>query len=462
MTTTDIVASSPERAAPDGTGKSGTISYLALHQGQLIAGLLLLVVGITGFYFYPGGLIYFILPLPTYLWVSLVPLIVASVFIVRSLVMMERVSLSREGDVLQVETRRLLSRRASFSSKDVRYIEIRHLESKVLRWAATSALFVTSYEIHFKNGADLLGHAGSAPFLLFCFVVVSVALAIYVATPRKFVEIGTDREATFIPLPVTGQGAHAMVDIARLLGFHEQAIGGLKGVHPARLVLEDGLFPLVSGVAFILVGVGLAASASWFFGDIAVPVLVLLGAKWVKDSLLGGKKFVKAGGPGEFRGCAVGLVAKRIQGGNARIEQTIGATSIHPLEMACYFYLMAQAVKYGFRFALWPYLGFNAGYFLLGLLVLVVIFIRWFGVADRCTVDFGTFSMSFDVVPALSLDQCTRKGLNRYLREKVMIFATAFSILKGNKQLAWTWIIFLLFLLAPILYYIISYPPFIF
>ena len=78
MTAAGTVAGSHEKATPDGTGKPGTISYLALHQGQLIAGLLLLIVGTTGFFFYPAGLIYFVLPLPTYLWVSLVPLIVAS------------------------------------------------------------------------------------------------------------------------------------------------------------------------------------------------------------------------------------------------------------------------------------------------------------------------------------------------------------------------------------------------
>jgi hypothetical protein len=291
--------------------------------------------------------------------------------------------------------------------------------------------------------------------------MVSIALAIYIVTPRKFVEIGTDREATFIPLPAAGLGGHAMADIARLLGFHEEVIAGPNGAHPARLVLGHGLFPLVSGIAFILVGVGLVANASWYFGDIAVPAFVLLGAKWVKDSLLSGKRFVKAGDPGEFRGCAVGLVAKRILGGNARTERVIGAMSIHPLEMACYFYLMAQAVKYGFRFAIWPYLGFNAGYFLLGLLVLAVIFIRWFGVADRCVVDFGTFSESFTIAPEPRPDGSPWPGVKVYVQEKVMRLASAFLLLRGNKRLAWSWIVFLLFLLVPILYYTIGYPPFI-
>jgi hypothetical protein len=448
-----------------GTDKGGhekdAISYVALHQGQLVAGLLLLVVGVMGFYIYPGGLIYFALPLPTYLWVSLVPLVVAAAFTMRSLVMMERVSMSWQGDLLQVQARRLLSRRVSIARTDMRYVGIRHLESKVLRWAAISALFLTSYEIHFKNGTDLLGHAGIAPFLLFCFAVVCVAVAIYTATPRKFLEIGTDREACFIPLPAIAQGGRTVADIARFLGFHEDTISDSGSVHSALSVIRQNLFSFVSGIVFIAVGVELMSNASWFFGDFAVPAFVLLGVKWIKDSLLGDKKYVKARVAGEFRGCAWGLVAKQIQGKESNVERSIGAVSIHSFEMACYFYLMAQAVKYGFRFAFWPFFIVNPGYLLLGLLVIIVIFLRWFGLADRCTIDFGKFSVSFEVVPAPDPNYF-RRGLKGYIMEKVKRFAAAFSLLKGNNRLAWTWILFVLLLLVPILYYGLSYPPYIF
>jgi hypothetical protein len=192
--------------------------------------------------------------------------------------------------------------------------------------------------------------------------------------------------------------------------------------------------------------------------------------KWINDSLRGGKKYTKSGTAGEYRGCTSSFEAKRIVGGNARVDKSIGATSIHPIEMACYFYMMSQAVKHGFRFVLWPYLGFNAGYFLLGLLVLVVIILRWFAVAERCTIDFGTFSISFELVPAQKPDDRTRTRTRtrtqtspkQYVREKAMGLATTFVILKSNKKLAWTWILFLLFLLVPILYYCLAYPPFIF
>jgi hypothetical protein len=40
--------------------------------------------------------------------------------------------------------------------------------------------------------------------------------------------------------------------------------------------------------------------------------------------------------------------------------------------------------------------------------------------------------------------------------------ATVFSLVNGNKRLAWAWIVFVLFLLVPALYYGLSYPPYIF
>ncbi|MEX2682613.1 MAG: hypothetical protein Q6373_013515, partial [Candidatus Sigynarchaeota archaeon] len=235
--------------------RSSTIAYFTMHWGQLVAGLLLLLVGIAGFIVHPGGLIYFILPLPSYIWVSLVPLVAAIVLIIRALVMADRVTLAWEGDVLRVETRRLWVVHTNIRKEDIRYIDIRHLESKVLRWIAAFMLLLTSHEIHFKNGIDLLGHADIAPFLLLCFAIVCIALVVYIATPRHFLEIGTDRDAYFVPLPARCNGNRELVDIARLLGFHENTISSISSRGNAREIFENNAFPLIAGLAFVAIGV---------------------------------------------------------------------------------------------------------------------------------------------------------------------------------------------------------------
>ncbi len=442
-------------------GKPGAISYLALHLGQLVAGLLLLVVGVAGFIVRPGGLIYLILPLPTYIWVSLVPLAMATLFIFRALVMAEWVTLAWEGDVLKVEARRLWVVRASIRRHDIRYVAIRHLESKVMRWLATFVLLLVSYEVHFTNGIDLLGHASVAPFLLLCFAIVCAALAIHVATPRHTVEIGTDSESRFIPLPARGSKGREIADVARLLGFHDDTISGITRKGNALVVLQNSAFPLATGLAFILIAVALAANRSWYFGDFAVPVFALLGAKWLADALLGDKKLVGGGRADEFRGYTGKFVARQVLGGEARADRAPGITRVHPIEMACYFYLMAQAVKQGFRFALWPHFGFHSAYFVLGLIVLAVIFFKWFGLVGIHVVDFGKVSVAFEIVRGKDAGLQLRSGVKRYVAERARSIAASFVVVRGNKKLLWTWILFVLFLLVPILYYSLALPPFI-
>nr|MDO8088896.1 hypothetical protein [Candidatus Sigynarchaeum springense] len=442
--------------------RPGTFTFFTMHWGQLVAGLLLLLVGIASFIVLPGGLIYLILPLPSYIWVGLVPLVVGAVLIVRSLVMAEQVSLAWDGDVLRVEARRLWIVKASIQRDDMRYIDIRHLESKVLRWLAAFVLLLTSYEVHFKNGIDLLGHAEDAPFLLFCFAIVCAALGIFVSSPRCFLEIGTDREARFIPLPTRGRGSREIVDIARFLGFHEDTISRIACKGKMREILESNTFPITTGLAFVSIGVVLVANRSWFLGDFAVPVFILLGAKWLSDAFLGDKGLVPGGVAGEFRDYSGALVAKQLRGGTLRVERTPGITRVHPIEMACYFYLMAQALKYGFRFAFWPYLGFHAAYFLLGLIVLAVIFFKWFGLVDLHVVDFGNFSISFQVARGKDTSMPPRPWIKWYILQRAKMVATSFAVIKASKKLVWAWILFVVFMLVPILYYGLAYPPFIF
>ncbi|MBN2154224.1 MAG: hypothetical protein JW839_22405 [Candidatus Lokiarchaeota archaeon] len=450
-----------EKAAP---AIDGSVAYLAVHQGQLAAGLLLLLVGIPALYIYPGGLFYFVLPLPSYVWTSVAPLFVGSVLVIRALLLIERVSISRFNDVLRVAARGLITRCESISMEDARYVDIRHLESKVMRWLAAFGLFLLSYEIHFKNGMDLLGYAGVAPFLLLCFVVVCAALAIFIATPRQFLEFGTGHKAVFVPLPGITQHRDVVAAVARLAGFHGEAVSKPRDEGITRSVLKNDAFALITSIAFIAIGLVLMSNAAWFFGDVAVPAFMMLGAKWLKDVLVGDKTLVKVDGTGQFRGYGVAFVTKRILGGNGTDERVIGASTIHPLEILVYFYLMAQAVKHGFRFVIWPYLGFNPGYFILGIFVVSVVFFKWFGLVDQHKVDFGSFSIRFSVASALvptaplgSLDR-----MKWHARDRIKRIGTAFKIIWGDKRRFWMVIAFAMFVLVPILYYSLSYPPFIF
>ncbi|MFX0102442.1 MAG: aldehyde ferredoxin oxidoreductase C-terminal domain-containing protein [Candidatus Hodarchaeota archaeon] len=55
-------------------------SYFAFHWGQFIAGMFLLILSVTGFFFYQEGLLNFLFSIPPFFWTGWVPKAVAELY----------------------------------------------------------------------------------------------------------------------------------------------------------------------------------------------------------------------------------------------------------------------------------------------------------------------------------------------------------------------------------------------
>ena len=450
-TNESLISSAPESAKMTPI----TINYLAFHAGQLIAGIPLLVVGITGLFFYNSGLLLFLFPFPPWIFTSLIPLSVSLVFILRTVIMMEKVSISDAGETLTITTTRLWKNIATVKKSEIRYFGFTFIESKFMRWSVIFILFILSCDVFFKIGMELLGFARIASFLIFCFILTVAGIVIYIAFPRKFIELGKDKEVLFIPLPRWSGRDSRRDQILKFLGTDEKFIASPGERNPFRVLFDSNLFPAIFGALLITIAVLLMVHPDLYFGEFTVPIYFTLGAKLMAHSFQGNKKSIKLDDDASFLGCSSSLLFKKFSG--AKLDETVEITAsrIHVLEMVCYFYLISQAVKYGFRFAWWSYANFNLAYFTLSIIISCFIFVYWFGPAKIMTAKFENFSISFKIDFNQMAPDAPRQRPGLQAIQKMKNFKNSLASLRKNRKSTWTWIVFLLFVLLSILYYAI-------
>lgn len=442
--------------------KEMTARYFAFHWGQFISGLFLLITGITGFFFYNEGLLNFLFSLPPFIWTGLVPLILSVVFISRTFIMMEQVYLTSDHGIIQVQTKRIWKNKVKYEKKAIKFVGIRYSGSKFKRWAIIMMMLLVAYEVYYKNGIDLLGYASIGPYLIFCFFMTISAILCYACIQRRFIEIGTDNETRFIPLPSLRIEPSKMRKLLNILNIDDDSVIDLSNTFAIKKLLKENIFYLILGTFFIAIATCLMIFPLFYLGDFTVPLSLALGMKILLRVFQGNKKYAKMNDGTLYKANSVEIVFKKVANADCKERQVIGATRIHALEMIACFYLISQGIKYGFRFAWWAYASFNGVYFAVGVAIILLIFVRWFVPITLIDIDFGTFSISIKVHAGKDDDRMSHAGAIEVIRHKINHFMSAFTIMKKNRKQLAIGLIFVILLLVPIFYYSLVHSSLIF
>ncbi|MFX0101326.1 MAG: hypothetical protein ACFFCS_17260, partial [Candidatus Hodarchaeota archaeon] len=427
-----------------------------------ISGMFLLILSVTGFFFYQEGLLIFLFSIPPFFWTGWVPLIISLIFLCRTFMMAEFVILSSDEETIRIQTRRIWKNKVEYKKKNIKVVGMRHAESKFSRWTMIIVLLVIAYENYYKNGIDLFRHANIGAYLVFCFIFTISGLLFYMLIPRKFIEIGDENTTLFIPLPSLNHQHTNTRKILKILDINEKSIEKLTSGGSIDEIFKNNILNLISGTFLITISIILITCPFLYLGDFTVPLSLALGMKILIRAFQGNKKYQAVGNNPVYRTNSLNLFFMKANDAEPSEKRVLGATKIHALEMIAYFYLISQGIKYAFRFAWWSYAGFNAIYFILGMVLILLIFFRWFSPMSLLVLNFGSFSISIKHEPDRRRAEPSPANIGELFTEELRKFSRCVSIMKENKKQLVIGLVFVAFLIVPILYYSLVHSSLIF
>lgn len=171
---------------------------------------------------------------------------------------------------------------------------------------------------------------------------------------------------------------------------------------------------------------------------------LLYGIKLLQRILIANHSYILTESEGFYIGTAPKLTFLSTTTAEYEEYRSFSFLRYNILEIICLAYLLSQSIKYGFRVFWWPYAGLDWRYFLIGSILISLLFIRWFNPRLFMLINYEGFSMK--IVKKMSI----------YLSQKPKSFLNHFSLLKTNKDLKISLFVFLIFILAPILYYFLG------
>ncbi|MBD3185439.1 hypothetical protein GF325_01315 [Candidatus Bathyarchaeota archaeon] len=395
-------------------------TYSSFQVGQFIAGALFILASIMQVPFTTKGLLFFLFALSPFIWTGVLPLLTGIILVLRSLVMVQRISISISGESIAIYAKRIWRRCVSIPVNEVNYFHAGRRESKILRWGVILVLVELALEVHLENGIDLLGNAIIAPYLLFSFVILMVAIAALAFMPQQVLRIGTHHARYLIPLPFKWHKFQKEQPVARVL--HAIGIGTCRDVDGeaepqqklwmriARAIQGKRLDILL---AIILMGTGIAITSrrAFFMGEFTAASCIVLAIKQVHRIIhprysishernpehlppeinkkvvitkgshvtLGTRRYITVKGLKTWNthSCTprtLSVIESNLDSQETKLKPAI--VLIHLVEIALLGFIIFQCMYHGMRFAWQSYTRFNSSRFIVSLMVTLVAFFK--------------------------------------------------------------------------------------
>lgn len=423
------------------------IRYFTTPLAYIVVSALFLMVGIFSLLFFDYGKINFLFPFDHFLFTGVVPIFIALCLQIVVILDSQRVLISSNGKQITVQTKLIRTRTVEYECSNIKYIGLRFKETKTLKWIFIFTLILTIVEILIPNTIDLYNTARIAPILLIFTILLSLGTIIFIFSPRRFLEIGTNDEIVLIPYQ--NLSSSQRVELLNVLGINKTHLQQenfskrlVKNITSQLLNFTLGCFLFLVGIIFV--------STPLFFGAFTRVIMLSLGLKFI--SKVFNNEFFNSSPYDQnlFVGESVRLTFLQTRGSNLRYKKFYAPLKWHPLELTCFIYLKLQAIRYSFRNIWWSYMNFSVIYFLIGFILLILIFIEWFSPKYFFNIGFHEFSIELKTL--IHTSNTSGYNFTSPIRGKVKIFFNNFKSIANNQNLAFSIILFLVMILWPVFY----------
>jgi len=430
------------------------LDYFAIHFIQVIVGVLLLSVGVITVLHFDYGNISFLFAVPQFFLTGLVPTIFSLLILLRVFLEAERITVSSDDKAIYLKGRRIKKQTLKLDLDSIQYYGIKYRETRYKRWMIIAILVLFTIEVHWQNAMDLWGYARIAPILLICTILMTSAIILFVVFPRKFLEIGTNESRILVPLRHL-----STLKTQKLLKILKIKPDILKRDKPLKIIYKniiDGFFTFVMGLFLLIFGIVLCLTPAIFFGSFSRTIAVLLGMKLLLRVSNGDPYYFKSGEDSLYVGRSIHLTFIKTLVGEAKQQKCFSPFRYHPLEIACFVYLIFQAIRYSFRNIWYVYMGFSIIYFAIGMTIIGLIFIRWFNPISIIEVNFKEYSIKIKDAKPFDQKGEGRLSMKDIFNKKLKDFIANFNNIQENKAMIVSLIIFVIFLVFPIIYILIG------
>ncbi len=420
------------------------LEYRAVHITQIIAGIIFLSVGIISLVFYDYGMLVLFFTLPHFFLTGMIPMLFGLLILLRNMLELEKVTLSSDDETLKINVtwnKTVREKTREIKITDIQYTEFKYRETKTKRWLMIITLVFFTIEADYQNAIDLLGHARIAPLLVLFTVLMFIGIVIFTFFPRRFVEIGMKDEIILIPWK--NQPPEKVEMLNQILKISS---GVKKRNKPLEILFSNILSHLSSFILslFLIFLAILLMVTPLFMGSFTRVLALTYGMKLLLKTVNRSPYYCSSDKNKLYMGCSLSLTFLQTVEAESDTKITFSPLRFHPFEILCIFYLISQATKYGFRIIWWPNMGFSLIYFLIGIALVVLLFIKWFNPSCVRIIDFEDYSIKI------------KETEIRSFMEKPSRFFANFKTIRHDKNLMLSLIIFAIFVVGPILYYILG------
>lgn len=433
-----------EKQSTNTEDNSKTISFIPIHMTQVISGLIFLAIGIVSLIFYDYGLISFLFAIPQFFATGFIPLLIGFLIIVRNLLELESVTFSSRGDdgFKLITKRKCLigSKELKFDFSDIQYVGLKYRETKSKRWLIVILLVLVAIEIDYQNAMDLIGYARIAPLLVLYTILMFTGIVLFAMFPKRFIEIGTPEKKYLIQYKELKNNelenllSVLMVDLNQII-IHDSIKQAIRNVKSELVNFILGVFLLCLAI-LLMVG-------PLYYGYFTRIVAFAYGLKLMLRSINKGQHYSSSkDGNSHYMGSSLRLTFIKTKNADFSSKIDVNPLRFHLFEIACIFYLLSQAVKYGLRFTWWLAAGINPLYLLIGLIIFFLLFIKWFNPIHAAQLKFPEYSIYF-------LED-KKHGIQSQLKNMIKVL----KLIKVEKKPFISLILFIGFIIGPLLYYI--------
>ena len=426
--------------------RASTLQYLAFPRAQTLSALLFLAVGILSLIFYDYGLISFLFAFPQFFLTGFIPLMVGLLILIRNLTEAEEVKLSAENGALHIDVQRKIKSKTfpplTIDHSKIKYLALKYRETRTKRWFIIFILLIITIEVHFQNAVHLYPHARIAPLLIIWTIMMSIGIIIFTFTPRRFIEIADDKETFF--LPFTSLKEEQKKVLFTILNLDDVNSSRLRNRSIISTIVDNILkFPLqfFLGMILLYLGVLLLVDARLYLGSFT-RVLVIIYAMKLLLRTFNGEPFFFFFNPSKaiYRGLSIKLTFINAFDAPETEKESISPLRYHIFEILVIWYLLFQSLYYGFKHLWWDFAQFNLLYLYLGILLIALLFLRWFNPTVMDYINFGELQLEIRKPSPLSFS----KQIGEIFKK--------FKTIRDNDEVLISTLLFLLFILSSILY----------
>ena len=432
------------------TKDSDHLDYFAIHFTHIIVGLLLLSVGVITLIHYDYGIINFLFAVPHFFLTGLIPTLLSLLLLFRVFTEAEKVSISSSKTTLNLNGKWIKRKSLRYDFSSIQYVGLKYRETRFKRWSIVALLVLLTIEVHWQNAMDLLGHARIAPILFICTVLLSIAIVLFVSFPRRFIEIGTNDNTILIPYRILSKDKQ--IQLLNLLKLSPDHFYRDKSITILYNNILDGFSSFLMGVFLMGFGIVLALTPAIFYGSFTRTIAIVLGMKLILRVLNGDPFYFKSNEKNLYIGRSLRLTFIKTVDATTKVKTCFSPLRYHFLEIACFIYLIFQSIRYSFRNIWYPYMTFSVLYFIIGMIIIGFIFIRWITPINMHQIQFDEYSIKIRNMDPYNQAQGGRVSLKLVIINKIKSFISNLKNMKENRLQVISLGIFVLFIIWPIIY----------